>query len=237
MNYRLIESGPLPPQVIMAQDEELLNQLSDENDLLLHFYEWDGPCLTYGHFIDPFKHLHPEALKKYDLQIARRPTGGGLIFHLTDLAFSLLVPASSPYFSLNTLDNYAFVNQLVIQAISQLSPQLKPELFPSSPKDSDSGQPKALFCMARPTPYDIMLHGKKVGGAAQRRTKRGFLHQGTISLALPPLFLLKEVLKESNSLIESMQTYTYSFLPEDYSSHQLKELKSEMKQFIINQII
>ena len=65
--------------------------------------------------------------------------------------------------------------------------------------------------MAKPTQYDLMVEGKKVGGAAQRRTKNGFLHQATIALALPPISLLQAVVKNS-AVIEAMQRGAYPLL-------------------------
>ena len=51
--------------------------------------------------------------------------------------------------------------------------------------------------MADPTVYDVMVDGKKVVGGAQRRTKHGFLHQGSISLGVPDLHFLRSVLKNA----------------------------------------
>src|SRR5262249_49694531 len=139
---------------------------------------------TYGHFIAPSQFLNLSAMADLGLDLAQRPTGGGITFHLSDLAFSMLIPASHPGYSANTLANYAFINHLVAKAIKEFMHLSKePLLLPIEPALSD---PKAAhFCMAKPTKYDLMLDGRKVAGAAQRRTKFGFLHQGTISLALP----------------------------------------------------
>ena len=35
-------------------------------------------------------------------------------------------------------------------------------------------------CFARPVVYDVLVSGAKVAGAAQRRTRHGLLHQGSI---------------------------------------------------------
>ena len=37
-------------------------------------------------------------------------------------------------------------------------------------------------CFANPVRNDLLLDGRKVAGAAQRRTRGGFLHQGSIQL-------------------------------------------------------
>src|SRR5262249_34411803 len=142
------------------------------------------------------------------LNLARRPTGGGIIFHHCDLSFSVLIPASHPGFSLNTLDNYAFVNAAVIEAVKKfLGSNSDPKLLKdeSTPLDEYTRH----FCMANPTKYDVMINGCKVGGGAQRRTKKCLLHQGTIALSIPTDEFLKAVLIESKTTSIAMRQNGY----------------------------
>lgn len=223
--WRIIESGQLPPANIMAKDQLLLNELEhDPASPTLHFYDWEGQCLTYGYFTKPQELLNMNGINKYNLKMARRPTGGGIIFHLTDLAFSVIIPAGHHGYSQNTLDNYAYINQGVAKVISEWSGKQMPILLSEDFCNKDKCIP---FCMAQPTRYDVVVNGKKVGGAAQRKTKWGYLHQGTISLALPPIHILKAVLK--SEIIEAMQANTYSLLPPDYTPAMLTDLRQQVK--------
>lgn len=188
----------------MAKDAVLLEQLNDDSPPILHLYEWEGSCLTYGYFTNPARYLHLEVLDSLGLRKARRPTGGGIIFHLTDFAFSLLLPAGHPNFSLNTLENYAFVNQNVAMVVASFTRQgSRPGLFVQDSACTD--QECHPFCMAKPTQYDLMIDGKKAGGAAQRRTRKGLLHQASLSLTLPPLDLLAQVLKNEEQVLRAMR--------------------------------
>jgi lipoate---protein ligase len=226
---RFIDSGFLPPATIMAKDRALLNELEkgDESPTI-HFYEWEGQCLTYGYFIKPEDHLNLEAAERLDLRMARRPTGGGIIFHLTDLAFSVLIPTSHSSYSLNTLDNYAYINHKVAKAIALFLGKGSPELLLNEPLCENEGC--IPFCMAKPTRFDVILEGKKVGGAAQRRTKWGYLHQGTISLAMPPKNILDAVLKKE--IVEAMEANTFSLLAGQSTPFQLKECRQQLKQHL-----
>mgnify|MGYP001375946097 CR=1 FL=1 len=200
---QMIDSGDLSPQAIMDKDAYLLDQLDPKGPSILHFYNWNAPCLTFGYFIDPAQHLNEDGLQHYGLQIARRPTGGGIIFHLTDFAFSILIPSSHPRFSLNTLENYVFINKKVARAVAHFTSQsLQPELFVQ--ETQCRSKECVPFCMAKATQYDLMIGGKKVGGAAQRRTKQGLLHQGSLFLFHPPIDLLKKILKNGEVVIENM---------------------------------
>lgn len=225
MQWRVIETGAAPADVIMAKDVCLLNEMKSEDPPTIHFYEWKGNSATYGHFVDPFQFLSREGVAKYQLALARRPTGGGLTFHLTDFAFSILIPASHPNYSLNTLDNYRFINSLVADAIHPFVGEVNffaDDAEPISPACRS-------FCMAQPTQYDIMQGNRKVGGAAQRRTKHGFLHQGTISLALPPEEMMEEILLPGNQILEAMQRCTCPLLGPYVSPAMLLEGRQKIK--------
>lgn len=225
---KIIESGCLTSDAVMAKDSALLEQLHPDDSPLLHLYDWAYPCLTYGYFTDPAHHLHVEAVSACGLQMARRPTGGGIIFHLTDLAFSLLVPAHHPRFSLHTLDNYAWINQKVAEIIQQFTQNsLHPALLAL-----ESFSSKPSFCMVKPTPYDLIIEGKKVGGAAQRRTRHGLLHQGSLSLLFPPIDLLRQILKQPERVIEAMHEHSYCLLSEQSTFQDLQEARMKIKEIL-----
>ena len=97
----------------MERDAALLASLQDNPRHILHFYSWERPSLTYGYFIDPKKYLNLEELEKDRIALARRPTGGGIIFHLWDMAFSLLVPKGSSLYHENPIENYKSVHALL----------------------------------------------------------------------------------------------------------------------------
>ncbi|MCB1117684.1 MAG: hypothetical protein KDK50_03775 [Chlamydiia bacterium] len=206
MTLKILDTGKAYPQVNMDLDKELLNNLDDTP--ILHTYDWEGPAATHGHFIKPEQFLNLEKASDHGLRLGRRPTGGGIIFHVSDYAFSLLVPASHPLYSENTLENYQMVNGCVKRAVQAFLDQT-PNLLPIDPVPLDEST--AHFCMAKPTIYDVMLGPYKIAGAAQRRTKRGFLHQGSISLTMPPSQLLQDVLLHE-SVKSAMGQNTLSLL-------------------------
>src|SRR5579872_4776074 len=97
----VLDTGVNEADVNMAIDAELLESLESRREPLLHLYEWKDRSATYGYFVKPEEYLDLAAVKRRGLNLARRPTGGGIIFHEWDLAFSVLVPEKSPFFSLN----------------------------------------------------------------------------------------------------------------------------------------
>jgi lipoate-protein ligase A len=221
---RVEQTPKASAQSNMESDEARLKSLKSNSEPILRFYEWETDAATYGYFVDPTEFF----LEGQPLQIARRPTGGGIIFHRFDLAFSLLIPASHPAYSTNTLDNYAYVNERVIGAIRRFRKGLSPKLYHCSSTCA------TRFCMAKPTQYDVVIDGKKVGGAAQRRTKQGFLHQGSLCMTLPPSGYLEKVLKGGKQIAEEIFTNSYPLLsPED----PIEDAKHSLRSFLIDAFV
>lgn len=226
---QVLDTGIAHAEENMACDEKLLAGLDPFGSPILHFYRWEGLAATFGHFVRLEKLVNLDEAASHQVSFAKRPTGGGVVFHIWDFAFSFLMPASHPGFSQNPLDNYRFVNDLVLQAVSetfflQETPFLIEENF--IPPSSECTH----FCMARPTQYDVVWQGMKIAGAAQRKTKKGYLHQGTISLAKPHLPLLQKVLRSESSVLDAMAAYTFAPLGPYQNTSSLEETRKALQQ-------
>lgn len=207
IKWHIVDSGALPAQDNMNLDADLLAEQASKPSHILRFYEWQAPSITFGHFIDPHQHLNLDEASTLGIEVARRPTGGGVISHFSDFTFSLLVPKDSPYYTTDTLTNYCFVNEYIKKSLQTLS-NINLTLL----QQQDNG-PVALdhFCMAKPTVLDVMCGPLKVSGGAQRRTKHGFLHQGTISLSPPNWEWLYKVIR-SQEVVDQMKARSHYIL-------------------------
>ena len=221
----------------MAIDAELLAKMTPDDQPILHFYDWEGEAATYGYFLSPVDYLDLEKAEQRGLSLARRPTGGGIIFHVSDLAFSALVPSNFPHFSLSTLANYDFINQAVKRGVKTLFDHMSKgsipnkerlSLLPEEPLPRDESC--RHFCMAKPTQYDVMLGGRKVAGAAQRRQKQGYLHQGSIAIALPKEEFLNDILLPNTEVKSAMLDNTFSILGRKWTHNDLEEVRSTLKE-------
>ncbi len=229
----VLDTGSASAEKNMQLDEKLLDQLDPKGNPILHLYEWAGPSATYGYFISPEKHLDLEKAERHHLALARRPTGGGIVFHIWDLAFSFLMPANHPLFSLNTLENYRFVNAAVLEVMRDFFSLQEPiSLIPQNA--ASLGPDCQNFCMAKPTQYDVVYKGLKIAGAAQRKRKQGYLHQGTISLALPHMDLLKDVLLSKEDVLRAIAAYSFAPLGRIWEPVQLKKARKEIQQKLAN---
>ena len=233
MAWNLIEREAATAASNMEYDAKLLRELVPSAAPILHLYDWTRPSLTYGFFAHPEKLLNLKSIEKHGFDLARRPTGGGVVFHVWDLAFSVLIPSGSHLYSQNTLDNYEFINQVVFTVVQNFIG--KSTLMSLTLHDSMMKNPQqAFFCMARPTKYDLVVGNKKIAGAAQRKMKQGFLHQGTIALQFPDLNMLDELLP-SEDVREAMRQTTFPLLGENDSIEEGRgQLRELLKQNFLN---
>jgi lipoate-protein ligase A len=148
----------------MAVDEALLEQASSP---ILRFYGWRRPSLSFGYF-GRYSDVAEEAARR---EIVRRWTGGGIVFHGDDLTYSLILPRAHIGAAQSSRTIYSHVHGAIQRALSTAAEVALAAA--DAPKISDS-------CFANPVVADVLVSGRKIAGAAQRRTRAGLLHQGSI---------------------------------------------------------
>jgi lipoate-protein ligase A len=90
--------------------------------------------------------------------------------------------------------------------------------------------------MAKPTEYDLIVDGKKVGGAAQRRMKQGLLHQASLSLSGISESVLQDILK-NKTVVNAMREQSYCLLQEFVTPQELKQARQDLKHLIQNEFL
>ena len=154
----------------MALDEILLLGLAATP--LLRIYRWSEPAVSFGYF-EPWE---PVALRYPAHKPVRRWTGGGVVRHGHDVTYSLLVPRSHPLTNLPAGESYRLIHEALVDALD--TPGVS--LVASAQPGHETPQTGSRVCFDTAVRYDVMSGGRKISGAAQRRTRHGLLHQGSI---------------------------------------------------------
>ena len=149
----------------MAVDEVLLGELTAPG---LRIYRWEKAAVSFGYFI---RFSAVAGLAK-GRELVRRMTGGGVVEHGEDLTYSLLLPASHPLAECPPRESYAAIHRAIADWMSRRG--FSTALAPSA------GGGAATVCFENPAEFDLMAGTQKVAGAAQRRTRNGLLHQGSV---------------------------------------------------------
>ena len=163
-----IDSGPGAPAWNMAFDEVLLETAADTGFAVLRFYGWTEPAGTFGYSqritdVEKVTLLRP---------LIRRCTGGGFVPHDRDWTYGLAFPPGHAWFGLSAQESYEGVHAWLRDAFAILG--VETSLSPCCVKEIP-GQ-----CFIGAEKHDLVWHGRKIAGAAQRRNKLGLLIQGSV---------------------------------------------------------
>ena len=75
----------------MAIDEALLCSFEqDASRPILRTYAWDPPALSLGRFQDAQEVLDLERCRRDNVAVVRRVSGGGTIYHVDELTYSIV---------------------------------------------------------------------------------------------------------------------------------------------------
>jgi lipoate---protein ligase len=169
-SFRLLETGYNSALFNMALDEVLMHELeansnSSSNQIAVHLpsailriYGWKPAAVSIGYFQSMELEVQVNECKKRGIELVRRITGGGAVFHEAELTYSFITNT----FASDIMQSYILICNPVVEAVRKLGFD------------------------ARFAPLnDIVIgNGVKVSGNAQTRRKNVLLQHGTILLDL-----------------------------------------------------
>ncbi len=176
-HWLFLNSGKCDPAFNMAADEAMLAAMPRLQKPVLRLYGWTEPAATFGYFQKYSEVAGTTILRP----LIRRPTGGGIVPHDADWTYSLAFPTGHEWYSLKAIESYRRVHEWIRDAFAKLT--IATELAPCARK-SAPGQ-----CFIGHEASDVLWLGRKIAGAAQRRTKDGLLIQGSVQP--PPVSLAR----------------------------------------------
>lgn len=203
MNFFLFNSGRGEAATNMALDEALLEAMPRLQTSVLRFYGWTQPAATFGYF-----QRYVEVAATTQLRpLIRRPTGGGIVPHDADWTYSAVFPPGHEWHALKAEESYRRIHDWLRLAFAAMS--VETELAPCC-KKSLPGQ-----CFVGHEKYDLLWHGKKIAGAAQRRNKLGLLIQGSVQPPLPNLSRSDWEIAMQNAGAKHFQVQWLAFAPDE----------------------
>ncbi len=215
--------APLSASMNMAVDEAIAISYP-ESKPTIRFYTWEKPAVSIGYFqrimpvIDWLNHKPPiPPFGKGGINIVRRPTGGGIVLHGSDLTYSVVISTPTPTRNLIPLF-YRQMGQAVIEGLrllgirnaecgvrSKASEVFSPNSELRHAMSAWHGTPNSKdlsLCAQTPVEFDVLViplnppsnkGGIKVAGCAARRFQKTLLFQGYISIGHTTNMMLQQV--------------------------------------------
>ena len=184
---RLLTTGYNTAFWNMGFDEAVLEGVANgSTEPTLRFYGWTPHAISIGYFQGILEEVDTEACARSGVDIVRRITGGGAVFHADELTYSIIIPEKHPLARHDILESYKSILAGIINGFAQFG--IQAEFAPIN---------------------DIVAGGKKISGNAQTRKYGCVLQHGTILLSVDPetMFSLLKVPNEKlkGKLIEDIK--------------------------------
>ncbi|MBN2105308.1 lipoate--protein ligase family protein [bacterium] len=175
--WRWLDNGSKDGAWNMAADQFLTERMAEICQPVMRVYQWKPWCISLGYHQDA-ECIDLVRCRESGVDVVRRQTGGRAVFHAEEMTYSVILPrdhaiaasATETYHRLS----YGLANGLrrlgVPASFQKRSVNLKKHY---STKISAS-------CFAAASLHEIVIHGKKLVGSAQRRMPTGVLQHGSI---------------------------------------------------------
>jgi lipoate-protein ligase A len=177
--WRLLDTGLNDGATNMAIDEAILMAVAAGlSSPTVRFYGWQPPCVSVGYAQPLRDEIDLEACRRLGYTWVRRPTGGRAILHIDELTYSVVAPLQEPRVAGDILTSYRRLSEGLIAGLSLLG-------CDATQADQDVGAHSSdlsAACFDVPSPYEIVVQGRKLVGSAQARRSRTVLQHGTLPL-------------------------------------------------------
>jgi lipoate-protein ligase A len=164
--WRLLELEVKDAFTNMAVDEAVLSaRISNTVPNTLRFYRWKPSAVSVGRFQDVFNEVYVENCRMHEVDIVRRITGGGAVYHdhVGEITYSVVVKESDLGLT-DVASTYNVICKGLIEAAKILGISAGFNL----------GDPKKC--------PNVTINRRKISGSAQSRKKGVLLQHGTFLL-------------------------------------------------------
>jgi len=178
-DWRLLKLKTRNAFMNMAIDEAVLTaRIAGRVPNTLRFYRWKPSGVSVGRFQEVSEEVHVENCRRHGVDIVRRITGGGAVYHDSEgeITYSVVVHEQD----LGSKDVVSAYNRLcrgLVEAAKNLG--VRADFCPGNPKHCPN----------------ITIDGRKFSGSAQARKKGVLLQHGTFLMrtGLEKMFTFLEV--------------------------------------------
>lgn len=173
----ILKTPPFDAYEQMAADEHFCSSLPAK--FLLRFYNWNSKGLTFG-YSQRFAFVAENARKdgKANVAAVRRPTGGGMVYHESDLTFSFIFHCPQELFNPQAV--YSRLHEAMRREYGKAG--INFSILNEKTKSYDANFPSAMECFKKPVSLDLMTEGRKVLGGALRKFSDYMLYQASLQL-------------------------------------------------------
>ena len=158
MELRTLPYSPNSAYANMAIDHSILESVSEgDSHMTLRLYSWKPSAVSIGRFQSLRKEVNVEQCKVAGIDLVRRMTGGGAVYHDSEGEITYSLIAKEEELPQGVQKCYRYAASMIIDALGSIG--VKAEYAPIN---------------------DIVVDGRKISGNAQTRREGAVLIHGTV---------------------------------------------------------
>jgi lipoate-protein ligase A len=210
IHWRLLPLQTFDAFMNMALDESISEHVAaGKSGPTIRFYQWNPSAVSIGYFQSLEREVNQTKCREIGIDIVRRRTGGGAVFHDSEGEITYSVIAPEKLFAKGITESYWEICGWIVNGLKKIG--IDSEFKPIN---------------------DIIVNGKKISGNAQTRRNGILLQHGTIlfDVDVEKMFSVLNVseTKISDKLIASAKERVTCI--KNHSSVPRKELYEALKQ-------
>ncbi len=179
-DWRVIPAESRPGPVQMALEEVAAETAANGGPRTVRVYTWEPSTLSLGYRQEP-ETVDWAYCDKHGIDVTRRPTGGGGIYHDAhgDISYSIVAPQEE--LPGNLMKCYELLCTPVLDAFDRMGV----DAAFADESHSEIHKPACYLRDVNPA-HDILAGGGKISGNAQYRQRDAVIQHGSLSYALTP---------------------------------------------------
>lgn len=178
--WRLIREESLCGARAMALDEVAAATCASGGPRTVRVYQWDPSALSLG-YRQAAETVDWSYCEREGIDVVRRPTGGGGIYHdrIGDISYSIIAPAEE--LPSDLLESYERLLEPIFSWFESLGIDAA---FTSEERPAMFGP--ACYLREMHPAHDIVVNGMKISGNAQYRQREAIIQHGSVTFEAKP---------------------------------------------------
>jgi len=179
-DWRLVREEARAGALNMALDEVAARTAAEGGPRTVRVYRWDPGTLSLGYRQDPAT-VDWDYCADAGVDVVRRPTGGGGIYHdpVGDISYSIAAPADE--YPGDLLDCYHALCEPLFDAFDALGVDAG-----FAEEAAEGTYQPACYLRERNPAHDVVVDGAKISGNAQYRQHDAVVQHGSLTYAARP---------------------------------------------------
>jgi lipoate-protein ligase A len=179
LRWLFLDDGQKSGAENMAADEFILKRVKRPDvGAILRLYSFAPPAISIGFHQDPDSVLNIDALRRDEIHLVRRITGGRALLHDEEITYCIAASTEEEVFKSGLRERFMSVSEALTEALAVLGVKARISRGKKESRNREMTSP----CLISVSRHEITAGGRKIVASAQRSSGTAFIQHGSILL-------------------------------------------------------